>query len=131
MKLRCNKCNEIIEGDKKGTYITCKCKAIAIDETPDYYRISGNQEDFTVMDFKYNLQQYVDKDESYQRYKETHEYINDFDEFCINHCKDIVEALTTIKILEQEKRASEDLLKKMTDEKADLIKKINKILKGE
>lgn len=46
MKLRCKKCNDIIEGDKKGTYIMCKCKAIAIDETKWYWRIIGNAEDF-------------------------------------------------------------------------------------
>lgn len=46
MKIRCKKCGEIIEGDKKGTYITCKCKAVAIDETPYYWRINGNMEDF-------------------------------------------------------------------------------------
>lgn len=46
MKLKCNKCNDIIEGDKKGTYIECKCGAIAVDETEYYYRIIGNREDF-------------------------------------------------------------------------------------
>ena len=46
MKIRCKKCGEVIEGDKKGTYITCKCKAIAIDETEYYWRINGNIEDF-------------------------------------------------------------------------------------
>lgn len=45
MKLRCNKCNDVIEGDKKGTYIECKCGAIAIDETEYYYRVIGNPED--------------------------------------------------------------------------------------
>lgn len=46
MKIRCKKCGEVIEGDKKGTYITCKCKKIAIDETPYYWRIIANKEDF-------------------------------------------------------------------------------------
>ena len=46
MKLRCKKCNDIIEGDKRGTYISCKCGAIAVDETEYYWRIIGNQEDF-------------------------------------------------------------------------------------
>lgn len=46
MKIRCKKCGDIIERDKKGTYITCKCKAIAIDETTCYWRIIGKQEDF-------------------------------------------------------------------------------------
>lgn len=45
MKLKCKKCNDIIEGDKKGTYIECKCKAIAIDETEYYVRVIGNLED--------------------------------------------------------------------------------------
>ena len=39
MKLRCKKCNDIIEGDNKGTYIECKCK------TPYYVRVIGNMED--------------------------------------------------------------------------------------
>lgn len=46
MKIKCKKCGEVIEGDKKGTYIACKCKAIAIDETAYYVRINGNIEDF-------------------------------------------------------------------------------------
>lgn len=46
MKIKCKKCGEVIEGDKKGTYITCKCKAIAIDETTYYVRINGDIEDF-------------------------------------------------------------------------------------
>lgn len=46
MKLRCKKCNDIIEGDKRGTYISCKCGAIAVDETEYYWRIIGNKEDF-------------------------------------------------------------------------------------
>lgn len=46
MKIKCKHCDSIIEGDKKGTYISCKCKKIAIDETPYYCRIIGNKEDF-------------------------------------------------------------------------------------
>lgn len=46
MKIRCKLCGDIIQGDKKGTFITCKCKAVAIDETPYYYRIIGNYNDF-------------------------------------------------------------------------------------
>lgn len=46
MKIKCTHCNSIIQGDKKGTYITCKCGKIAIDETPYYVRIIANKEDF-------------------------------------------------------------------------------------
>lgn len=46
MKIRCTHCGDIIEGDKKGTYIECKCKKIAIDETEYYWRIIGNKGDF-------------------------------------------------------------------------------------
>lgn len=46
MKIKCKHCNTIIEGDKKGTYITCKCGKIAIDETKYYCRKIGNFEDY-------------------------------------------------------------------------------------
>ena len=46
MKIRCKKCGDIIEGDKKGTYIECSCKSIAIDETIRYTRLIGNPEDY-------------------------------------------------------------------------------------
>lgn len=50
MKLQCTNCGYIIEGDKKGTYIACKCKKIAVDETEYYYRIIGNKEDFKIIE---------------------------------------------------------------------------------
>ena len=40
-KIRCLKCNDIVEGDKRGTFKQCKCKACFIDETKEYYRIGG------------------------------------------------------------------------------------------
>lgn len=46
MKIRCKKCNTIIEGDGKGTYIRCRCGACAVDETKYYWRIIANSEDF-------------------------------------------------------------------------------------
>ena len=46
MKIKCKHCNEIIEGDGKGTYISCKCGKCAIDETKYYVRIIGNFEDY-------------------------------------------------------------------------------------
>lgn len=45
-RLKCKQCGDIIVGDGEGTYITCKCKSIAIDETDYYCRIIGNQEDW-------------------------------------------------------------------------------------
>lgn len=52
MKIKCTSCGEIIEGDKKGTYITCGCKKIAIDETEYYYRLIGNPGDFEIVEDK-------------------------------------------------------------------------------
>lgn len=46
MKIKCKKCGNIIEGDKKGHLIFCECKSCYIDETPYYWRIGGNREDF-------------------------------------------------------------------------------------
>lgn len=45
MKLKCKKCGDIIEGDKKGTFIQCKCKSCYIDETKWYVRVGGNLKD--------------------------------------------------------------------------------------
>ena len=49
-KLRCNNCGDVVEGDKKGTYIACSCKSVAIDETENYCRIIGNLEGFEVLE---------------------------------------------------------------------------------
>jgi len=49
-KIKCNHCGDILEGDKKGTYIQCSCGKCAIDETPYYWRIIGNFEDFEVLE---------------------------------------------------------------------------------
>lgn len=45
MKVKCKLCGDIIEGDKRGTYITCKCGKLAIDETPYYCRINFQKEE--------------------------------------------------------------------------------------
>lgn len=50
MKIRCVNCNTIIEGDKRGTYIACKCGKCAVDETKYYYRIIGDEGDFKIID---------------------------------------------------------------------------------
>ena len=46
MKLRCKKCGDVIEGDKRGTFIQCSCKSIAIDGTKWYTRLIGDPEDY-------------------------------------------------------------------------------------
>lgn len=46
MVIKCKNCGDVIKGDKKGTYITCKCGMVAIDETPYYCRIIGNKDEF-------------------------------------------------------------------------------------
>lgn len=51
-KIKCNHCGDILEGDKRGTYIQCSCGKCAIDETPYYYRIIGNLGDFEVLEPK-------------------------------------------------------------------------------
>lgn len=48
-KLRCLLCNQIIEGDRKGHLISCKCGACFIDETPYYYRIGGDPQNINMI----------------------------------------------------------------------------------
>lgn len=53
-KIKCNYCGEILEGDKKGTWKTCKCKKIYIDETKYYCRIGGNEGDWEFVEEETN-----------------------------------------------------------------------------
>lgn len=46
MKIKCKKCGDIVEGDKKGHLITCSCESCMIDETPYYYRIIGDRKNW-------------------------------------------------------------------------------------
>lgn len=55
-KIKCNNCGDILEGDKKGTYISCSCGKCAIDETPYYYRLIGNFEDYEMIEPKEELE---------------------------------------------------------------------------
>lgn len=46
MKIKCKLCGTTVTGDKKGHLIWCECGKCAIDETPYYYRVIGNFEDY-------------------------------------------------------------------------------------
>ena len=41
-KIKCLKCNDIIESDGFGKFVECKCKSCYIDETKYYCRIGGD-----------------------------------------------------------------------------------------
>lgn len=52
---------------------------------------------------KERLEQYVEKDEIYQNYKQDKlENLSDFDKFCIQHCKDIEELIEENQELKEE-----------------------------
>ena len=51
-KIKCNYCGDILEGDKRGTYISCSCGKCAIDETPYYFRLIGDFGDYEVLEPK-------------------------------------------------------------------------------
>jgi hypothetical protein len=44
----CARCNDIIYSRYSGQFVTCKCGAISVDQTPYYSRYTGNPEDFVV-----------------------------------------------------------------------------------
>ena len=64
-KIRCLKCNDIIEGDRLGHLISCSCGACFIDETPYYYRIGGDPEFITVFDNDGNEKGMIQEAESH------------------------------------------------------------------
>ena len=45
-KIRCKKCNEIIESTHRHNFKFCQCGAVAVDGGKDYLRRSGNREDW-------------------------------------------------------------------------------------
>ena len=49
MKIKCKKCGDIIEGDRKGTLIWCSCESVGIDETEWYTRLLGDENDYEVL----------------------------------------------------------------------------------
>lgn len=49
-KVKCLKCGNIIEGDRKGNLISCQCGSCYIDETPYYVRIGGDPEQMMSID---------------------------------------------------------------------------------
>lgn len=69
VKLLCKKCNDIIEGDGKGTYIQCECKSCAIDETPWYCRFIGNPKNYV------EVQEEIEVPEEFEKKKKQRETI--------------------------------------------------------
>jgi hypothetical protein len=45
-KVECAKCGDIIRSSYPGEFVTCKCTAISVDQTPYYSRYIGNFQDF-------------------------------------------------------------------------------------
>lgn len=48
-KVRCKKCDDIIESKHRHDFVTCKCKSIAVDGGNDYQRLTwkeGKLEDY-------------------------------------------------------------------------------------
>ena len=45
-KIRCKKCNEVIESTHRHDFKFCKCGAVAVDGGKDYLRRGGNREDW-------------------------------------------------------------------------------------
>lgn len=73
-KIKCNNCGDVLTGDKKGTYISCSCGKCAIDETPYYYRIIANREDFEFLEPKEAKEEFendIQKDKSEEDEQDT------------------------------------------------------------
>lgn len=44
--IECAKCHDVIFSKYYGQFVTCKCGAISVDQTPYYSRYIGNMSDF-------------------------------------------------------------------------------------
>lgn len=45
-KIRCKRCNDVIESIHRHDFKFCKCGAVAVDGGTDYLKRSGNREDW-------------------------------------------------------------------------------------
>lgn len=45
-KIRCKKCNEVIESVHRHDFRYCQCRSVAVDGGLDYLRRLGNREDW-------------------------------------------------------------------------------------
>ncbi|MDO4295846.1 MAG: hypothetical protein Q4D90_06775 [bacterium] len=45
-KIRCKKCNDVIESTHHYDFKSCKCGAVSVDGGKDYLRRCGNYEDW-------------------------------------------------------------------------------------
>ena len=52
MKIKCQKCSDIIESKHRHDMVFCSCKAIAIDGGRDYTKITGNPDNVIYLDDK-------------------------------------------------------------------------------
>ena len=44
--VQCAKCGDKIHSRYSGEFVSCKCGAISVDQTPEYQRFIGNINDF-------------------------------------------------------------------------------------
>ena len=49
MYLQCTHCGDTIHSSYSGEYVSCKCGAIAVDQTEYYARMIGNEGDYLVV----------------------------------------------------------------------------------
>ena len=49
-KVRCLKCDDVIESKHRHDFVWCKCGAIAVDGGSDYLKLTGNFEDWEILD---------------------------------------------------------------------------------
>jgi hypothetical protein len=47
---KCRKCGDVIESLHRHDFKSCKCRAISVDGGRDYFKRSGNPEDFDEVD---------------------------------------------------------------------------------
>jgi hypothetical protein len=61
-KIRCKKCNQVIESKHVHDYVTCSCGSVSVDGGRDYLKRSGNIEDMVELsEIKYITPEEYDK----------------------------------------------------------------------
>lgn len=54
-KVRCKKCDDVIESKHRNDMVSCKCKAIAVDGGNEYQKLIGKLEDIDMSYSRYKI----------------------------------------------------------------------------
>ena len=61
--LKCKKCGDIIYSKSRHDFVLCQCESVAVDGGNDYFKISGNENDYEIL----SIDQLIEKAKTHDK----------------------------------------------------------------